>query len=154
MTALHLHDERYRVKTPANGKIGDALIDYLIKNDFASIPEANETDAIGENDIELYSPEVFYSLCNILEDDSLENFEAVLAQNQPPKLYAQLKNDSDNLMSLMASAKSLLIKLMKIFGIDLNAADKEELAKELIDFQSSFIMPSDLENVFETVGEL
>ena len=154
MTALHLHDERYRVKTPANGKIGDALIDYLIKNDFASIPEANETDAIGENDIELYSPEVFYSLCNILEDDSLENFEAVLAQNQPPKLYTQLKNDSDNLMSLMASAKSLLIKLMKIFGIDLNAADKEELAKELIDFQTSFIMPSDLENVFETVGEL
>ena len=45
-------------------------------------------------------------------------------------------------------------RVFSLFGIDLNIADKEELAKELIDFQTSFIMPSDLENVFETVGEL
>ena len=42
---------------------------------------------------------------------------------------------------------------MKMFGTELKE-DKEELAKQLIDFQSSFIMPCDLENVFETVGEV
>lgn len=153
MTALHLKDERYRVKTPANGKIGDALIDYLIKNDFTSITEANESDAIEQSDIELYSPEVFYSLCDAIEDDSINSFEGLLEENQLPELYTQLKNDSENLTSLMASAKSLLTKLMKMFGIDLNV-NKEELTKELIDFQTSFIMPSDLENVFEIVGEV
>ena len=58
MTALHLHDERYRVKTPVNSKIGDTLIDYLIKNDIASVSAEAPSDALGESQIDLYSPEV------------------------------------------------------------------------------------------------
>ena len=154
MAALHLPDDRYRIKTPANSKIGDTLIDYLIKNDFNSIEVANETDLIGAEDIDLYSPEVIYSICDIIEDDSLQAFEGMLEENQPPKLYSQLKADSNNLKSLMASSKKLIVSLLKIFGIDLNNIDKEQLAKELIEFQTSFIMPADLENVFENIGEI
>ena len=73
--------------------------------------------------------------------------------NKPPLLYSNLKADSDGLKNLLPSMKSLLITLMKIFGTELKD-NKEELAKQLIDFQSSFIMPCDLENVFETVGEV
>ena len=153
MTALHLHDERYRVKTPVNSKIGDTLIDYLIKNDIASIPAELPANTLDETKIDLYSPDVIYSLCDILGEDALNTFAGVMNLNEPPVLYSKLKADSDSLSKLLPSVKSLLITLMKMFGIELKD-NKEELAKQLIEFQSSFIMPSDLENVFETVGEV
>ncbi len=153
MTALHLHDERYRVKTPVNGKLGDTLIDYLIKNDIASVPAELSSNAPGESQIELYSPEVIYSLCDILDDGSLNTFADAMNLKEPPLLYSNMKADSDGLKNLLPSMKSLLITLMKILGTELKD-NKEELAKQLIDFQSSFIMPCDLENVFETVGEV
>ncbi len=153
MTALHLHDERYRVKTPVNGKIGDTLIDYLIKNDIASVPAEFPSNAPGESQREIYSPEVIYSLCDILDDGSLNTFAEAMNLKEPPLLYSNMKADSDGLNNLLPSMKSLLITLMKIFGTELKD-NKEELAKQLIDFQSSFIMPCDLENVFETVGEV
>ena len=153
MTALRLHDERYRVKTPANSKIGDTLIDYLIKNDIASVMPENVSDAIGENQIELFGPEVLYSLCDIIGEDTFDAFEGVFENKQPPVLYSKIKSNSDGITSLLPSVKSLLITIMKIFGKNVDGS-KEEFAKELIDFQTSFIMPSDLEHVFETVGEM
>ena len=48
----------------------------------------------------------------------------------------------------------IIIGLIALAMITSLKEDKEELAKQLIDFQSSFIMPCDLENVFETVGEV
>lgn len=153
MTALHLHDERYRVKTSVNSKIGDTLIDYLIKNDIASVSAEAPSDALGESQIDLYSPEVIYSLCDILGDDAVNTFAGAMNLNEAPALCSKLKADSDGLKNLLPSMKSLLITLMKMFGTELKE-DKEELAKQLIDFQSSFIMPCDLENVFETVGEV
>ena len=153
MTALHLHDERYRVKTPVNGKIGDTLIDYLIKNDIASVAAELPSNDLGAAEIDLYSPEVIYSLCDIIGEDAMSTFAGAMNLNEAPALYSKVKAESEKITKLMPSVKSLLITLMKIFGIELKD-NKEELAKQLIDFQCSFIMPCDLENVFETVGEV
>ena len=153
MTALHLHDERYRVKTPVNGKIGDTLIDYLIKNDIASVAAELPSNDLGAAEIDLYSPEVIYSLCDIIGEDAMSTFAGAMNLNEAPALYSKVKAESEKITNLMPSVKSLLITLMKIFGIELKD-NKEELAKQLIDFQCSFIMPCDLENVFDTVGEV
>ena len=153
MTALRLNDIRYRVKTPANSKLGDTLIDYLIKSDIASVQPENTANALGANNVDVLGPEVLYSLCDILGEDTLTAFEGIFENNQPPMLYSQMQNSLENVESLMPSVKSLIVMLLKIFGKNPDGS-KDEFTKELIEFQASFIMPSDLEHVFETVGEI
>ena len=152
MTALKLNNPAYKVNSPSNSKLGDTLLDYLLKNCNLDAPDSDEllSDSELDSEIDLDSPEIMYAACKIFDEPSAHLF---LSANSEPKLYSALLEHSEDLQKSLPSIKKLIKNILILLGKKADI-DKYGLAKTIIDFQTSFIMPSDLENVFENAGEV
>lgn len=152
MTALKLKNPAYKVNTPSNSKIGDSLLDYLLKNTDLDAPDTDELLSEFESNLEidLDSPELLYAACQILDESNANLF---LPANSEPKLYSGMLEKFNDVKAAAPFIKKLIKNILILLGKKADI-DKDGLAKTIIDIQTSFIMPSDLENVFENAGEV
>ena len=152
MTALKLKNPAYKVNSPSNSKLGDTLLNYLLKNtDLNSSEEicALEEDTINSK-LDFDSPELFYSACKIFNESEANLF---LNENSESEIYKSNFEQAKDLKKVSPYIKKLIKDILILLGKKADI-DKDGLAKTIIDFQTSFIMPSDLENVFENAGEV
>ena len=153
MAAYKTKNPAYKIETPADNALGNTILDFLIENKLFDLEEASvpENDLLGALPaMELASPHIAFAIADILGEEEIK--KAFLAENDS-NLYLQCLNVADDYSKMVPSIKRMLKNILLLSGEAL--ADLEDnFAEKLIKFKASFVMPSDLENVLETIGEV
>ena len=146
MTAYKTGNDGYRIHSPSNSPLGDTILDILINEglDVLEIQEEKEDEAL--LNLNLQSHELCYAALKILEPENT-SLKAV----REPELFAKVYDSTADIKKTIPAIRKLIKALLIIAGKQ-NDLDELGLTKAIVNFQTSFIMPSDLENVFETVG--
>ena len=151
MAAYKTHNPAYKIETPADNALGNSILDFLIENKLFDLEET----PVLENDfhnaisaIELASPHIAFAIADILEEEEFKN--TLLAENDN-NLYLQCLNDASDYSKIVPSIKRMLKNILLLCGESL-AELEDNFDEKLIKFKSSFVMPSDLENVLEIIG--
>lgn len=153
MAAYKTGNPAYKIETPADNALGNSILDFLIENKLFDLEEvpAPENDLLGAlPGIELASPHIAYAIADIIGEEELKN--TLLASNDN-NLYLQCLNVAEDYSKIVPSIKRMLKNILLLCGESLEELE-DNFAEKLIRFKASFIMPSDLENVLETIGEI
>ena len=152
MTAVKYKNPEFTVKSPSSSKLGNTLLDYLINHIDLDAKDELLTSPQDQlfSQIDIDSPELFYAASKIVDEKSTGLF---LAANTESPVYKTALSQANDIKSVGPHIKKLIKNILILLGKKADI-DKEGLAKTIIDFQTSFIMPSDLENVFEYKGEV
>jgi len=100
--------------------------------------------------IELASPHIALAIADILDEEELK--QTLLAENDN-NLYLQCLNEAEDYSKIVPAIKRMLKDILLLCGESL-AELEDNFAEKLIKFKASFVMPSDLENVLEIIGEV
>ena len=153
MAAYKTKNPAYKIETPADNALGNTILDFLIENKLFDLEEVPvpENDLLGALPaMELANPHIAFAIADILGEEEIK--KAFLAENDN-NLYLQCLNIADDYSKIVPSIKRMLKNILLLSGEAL--ADLEDnFAEKLIKFKASFVMPSDLENVLETIGEV
>ena len=151
MTAYKTNNPAYKIETPADNALGNTILDFLIENKLFDLEES----PLLENDLhnalsamELASPHIALAIADIIEE---EEFKSTLLSENANNLYLQCLNEASDYSKIVPSIKRLLKNILLLSGESL-AELEDNFAEKLIKFKASFVMPSDLENVLETIG--
>ena len=153
MAAYKTSNPAYKIETPADNALGNSILDFLIENKLFDLEEA----LLPENDLltalpsmELANPHIAFAIADIIGEEELKN--TLLASNDN-NLYLQCLNLANDYSKIVPSIKRMLKNLLLLCGESLEELE-DNFAEKLIKFKASFVMPSDLENVLETIGEV
>lgn len=153
MAAYKTSNPAYKIETPADNALGNSILDFLIENKLFDLEEA----PLPKNDLltalpsmELANPHIAFAIADIIGEEELKN--TLLASNDN-NLYLQCLNLADDYSKIVPSIKRMLKNLLLLCGESLEELE-DNFAEKLIKFKASFVMPSDLENVLETIGEV
>lgn len=153
MAAYKTHNPAYKIETPADNALGNSILDFLIENKLFDLEEA----PVLENDlqnalpaIELASPHIALAIADILDEEELK--QTLLAENDN-NLYLQCLNEAEDYSKIVPAIKRMLKDILLLCGESL-AELEDNFVEKLIKFKASFVMPSDLENVLEIIGEV
>ncbi len=137
MTAKETGDTDFLIKTPASLDLTDTILEYLIKNSnelsFQQV-NLNQYESISLKSQEIIEAGV--SFTNVLEHKK-SNFAT-------PTFTETDHNE------LAVIALDFVQKVAKLCDIEF---DKDNIEQSLINFQTAFIMPIDLINCLDEVGE-
>lgn len=153
MAAYKTHNPAYKIETPADNALGNSILDFLIENKLFDLEEA----PVLENDLqnalpamELESPHIALAIADILDEEEVK--QNLLAENDN-NLYLQCLNEADDYSKIVPAIKRMLKNILLLCGESL-AELEDNFTEKLIKFKASFVMPSDLENVLEIIGEV
>ena len=137
MTAKETGDTAFLLKTPASLDITDTILEYLIKNN--TNITATKIDYNRYESLNLESEELLTSGIN---------FANILEHKENDFVGEPLTASDHNEIAVIAL--DFINKVSKLCGIQF---DKDNIEQSLINFQTAFIMPIDLINCLEEVGE-